>query len=134
MKKSELLAPAGDLLSLYSAISNGATSVYFGGSSFNARMYANNFNDEEIKEAINYAHKRNVKLFVTLNILIKDEELNEVKEYIKNLYLLGIDGIIVQDYGVLNFLLENYNDLIFLIVSSEHSLAKTTLFTPRSWK
>ena len=86
MKKSELLAPAGDLNSLYSAISNGATSVYFGGSSFNARMYANNFTMENIKEAINYAHKRNVKVFITLNILIKDEELSEVKKYINELY------------------------------------------------
>ena len=112
MKKSELLAPAGDLNSLYSAISNGATSVYFGGSSFNARMYANNFTDEDIIKAIEYAHKRNVKVFVTLNILIKDEEINEVKEYIKKLYLFNIDGLIIQDYGVLNFILENYNDLI----------------------
>ena len=112
MKKSELLAPAGDLNSLYSAISNGATSVYVGGSSFNARMYANNFTDEDIIKAIEYAHKRNVKVFVTLNILIKDEEINEVKEYIKKLYLFNIDGLIIQDYGVLNFILENYNDLI----------------------
>ena len=112
MKKSELLAPAGDLNSLYSAISNGATSVYFGGCSFNARMYANNFTDEEIIKAIEYAHKRNVKVFITLNILIKDEEINDVKEYIKKLYLFNIDGLIIQDYGVLNFILENYNDLI----------------------
>ena len=58
MKKCELLAPAGDLNCLYAAISNGATSVYFGGSLFNARMYANNFSIDDIKEAINYAHKR----------------------------------------------------------------------------
>ena len=112
MKKSELLAPAGDLNSLYSAISNGATSVYFGGSSFNARMYANNFNEEEIKKAIAYAHKRNVKLFTTLNILIKDNEIDEVKEYINKLYNLGIDGLIIQDYGVLNYVLDNYKDFI----------------------
>ncbi len=112
MKKSELLAPAGSLESLYAAISNGATSVYFGGSYFNARMYANNFNYDEIKEAIYYSHLRNVKLFVTLNILIKDSEIEEVKKYINDLYLLGIDGIIIQDYGILNFVLENYNDFL----------------------
>lgn len=112
MKKCELLAPAGDLNCLYAAISNGATSVYFGGSSFNARMYANNFTIDNMKEAINYAHKRNVKVFITLNILIKDNELNEVKKYIEQLYLLGIDGIIVQDYGIINFIKDNYPSLI----------------------
>lgn len=112
MKKCELLAPSGSIESLYAAISNGATSVYFGGSSFNARMYAENFTIDKIKEAINYAHKRNVKVFITLNILIKDEEINEVKKYINELYLLGIDGIIVQDFGIINFVKENYPDLI----------------------
>ena len=112
MKKCELLAPSGSLESLYAAISNGATSVYFGGSSFNARMYAQNFNDSDMKEAINYAHKRNVKVFITLNILIKDEEINDVKKYINEVYLLGIDGIIVQDYAIYNLIKENYPDLI----------------------
>ena len=112
MKKCELLAPCGDLNCLYAAISNGATSVYFGGSTFNARMYANNFTLDNIKEAINYSHKRNVKVFITLNILIKDDELKEAKKYIDDLYLLGIDGIIVQDYGIINYINDNYPDLL----------------------
>ena len=60
-----------------------------------------------MKEAINYAHKRNVKVFITLNILIKDEEINDVKKYINEVYLLGIDGIIVQDYAIYNLIKEN---------------------------
>ena len=121
MKKCELLAPAGDLNCLYAAISNGATSVYFGGSSFNARMYANNFTMENIKEAINYAHKRNVKVFITLNVLIKDEELSEVKKYINELYLLGVDGIIVQDYAVMNYIKDNY-PVIILSASTQTTI------------
>lgn len=112
MKKCELLAPAGSLESLYAAISNGATSVYFGGSNFNARMYAQNFTNDDIKTAISYAHQRNVKVFITLNILIKDEEINDVLAYIDELYLLGIDGIIVQDYAMINIIKETYPDLI----------------------
>ena len=91
-------------------------------------LYANNFTMENIKEAINYAHKRNVKVFITLNILIKDEELNEVKKYINDLYLLGVDGIIVQDYAVMNYIKDNKTEFIqFIDVLYLHIVFKLML-------
>lgn len=99
-KKVELLAPAGGMKQLIAAIENGADAIYIGGKKFNARMNANNFSIDEMKEAIIYAHTRNVKIFVTLNILLKDEELQEALEYVAELYQIGIDAVILQDIGL----------------------------------
>ncbi|WP_312354122.1 peptidase U32 family protein [Aminipila sp.] len=95
----ELLAPAGGIQQLKAAVENGADAVYLGGKLFNARINAGNFDDETMKEALAYAHLRNVKIYVTMNILIKDDELEEALQYAKKLYEFGVDALIIQDLG-----------------------------------
>lgn len=95
----ELLAPAGGMEQLKAAVENGADAVYMGGKRFNARINADNFNTEEIKEASDYAHLRGVRLYVTMNTLLKDGELSEALEYAAVLYSAGADALIVQDLG-----------------------------------
>jgi len=97
----EILAPAGNLESLKAAVSNGADAVYLGGKLFNARQEALNFNDQELEKAINYAHLRGVKIYVTVNVIIADEELQTAALYLNNLYNAGADAIIVQDLGLM---------------------------------
>lgn len=98
-KLPELLAPAGGREQLEAAVRNGADAVYMGGSLFNARMKADNFTDEDMKSATDYAHEHNVKVYVTLNTLIKDSELAEALKYVGYLYSIGADAVIVQDMG-----------------------------------
>ena len=98
----ELLAPAGSKEAFIAAVESGADAVYAGGNLFNARINAHNFELSEIEEAVRFAHKRNVKVYITINVLIKDEELLEALEYAKNLYEIGVDAIIVQDIGFAN--------------------------------
>lgn len=101
MKKREieLLAPAGSVSALVAAVQNGADAVYIGGKIFNARMNTNNFDDKTMVAAIDYAHLRGVKVFVTMNTLIKDEELIEALRYAKLIYEAGADALIIQDLG-----------------------------------
>lgn len=106
MKKVELLVPAGGYEQFIAAVENGADAVYLGASAFNARSFANNFSDEELKQAIEYAHIRNVKVYITLNILVNDEEVKEAVELAKKLYLIGADAFIVQDIGLIKVLKE----------------------------
>lgn len=98
-KIPELLAPAGGLEQLKAAVENGADAVYIGGKLLNARMNANNFDNQEIAKAVEYAHLRGVKIYVTLNTLISDEELNEALHYAAELYEYGVDALILQDLG-----------------------------------
>ncbi|HEY8363852.1 MAG TPA: DUF3656 domain-containing protein [Tissierellaceae bacterium] len=98
-EKVELLAPVGSMEALYAAVQNGANAVYLGGKAFNARYYASNFDEKQMIEAVNYAHLRGVKVYVTVNILLDDSELEEALDYIKFLYEIDVDGIIVQDLG-----------------------------------
>ena len=112
MKKDiELLAPVGDFDCLKAAVQNGANSVYFGGSLFNARASATNFNDEELEKAINYCALRNVRNHLTLNTLIKDSEFNDAVLLAKKAYEYGIDALIVQDIGLAMFLKKLFPDL-----------------------
>lgn len=99
-KIPELLAPAGGMRQLTAAVENGADAVYLGGPAFNARINADNFTEEEMKAGIRYAHLRNVKVYVTLNILLRDEELLTALQYAKRLYEMGADGLILQDLGL----------------------------------
>lgn len=99
MKDVELLAPVGSFESLKAAVQNGANAVYLGGKDFSARASANNFDREELKEAIKYAHIRGVRVFVTTNTLIKQNELEGFIEYVKFLYDINIDALILQDIG-----------------------------------
>ncbi|HMK53431.1 MAG TPA: DUF3656 domain-containing protein, partial [Methanobacteriaceae archaeon] len=96
----EILAPAGSMEALKAAVAAGADEIYLAGEKFGARHYANNFTKEEIKEGLSYCHLRGIKVYVTVNTLIKDDELSEVADYLFWLYQNGVDGIIVQDIGV----------------------------------
>ena len=100
--KIELLAPVGSMESLHAAIENGADAVYLGGTLFNARASATNFDNEQLKEAVKTAHLKGVKVYVTANILVDDSEMKEVLDYVKYLYDIDVDAIIIQDLGLLN--------------------------------
>ncbi|MCD8198574.1 MAG: U32 family peptidase [Phascolarctobacterium sp.] len=99
-QKIELLAPAGTWEALEAAVNAGADAVYLGGKAFGARQYANNFNRDEMVRAVSFAHLHRVRIYVTVNILIDDSEMYEVADYLVFLSNIGIDGIIVQDLGV----------------------------------
>ncbi|MBQ7411777.1 MAG: U32 family peptidase [Clostridia bacterium] len=107
----ELLAPAGDMSALKSAIASGADAVYFGADLFNARIRANNFNLDEAREAIRLCHAHGVKAFVTLNIAIYDKELPQMLEYVKSLYESGADALIVADLGAMRLIKKYFPDL-----------------------
>lgn len=110
-KEIELLAPAGSKESLIAAIQNGANAVYQGGQSFSARASANNFSDEELAEAVLYAHFRDVRIYVTVNTLLDERELEKAVDYIYYLDTIGVDGIIVQDLGLAKVIKENFSNL-----------------------
>lgn len=99
----ELLAPAGDYSCLLAAINSGADAVYFAGKEFGARSFAGNFSDEEIYRAADFCHLRGARAYVTINTLVFDREYNELKKLVKTVTDAGIDGVIVQDLGVLGF-------------------------------
>lgn len=101
MKRKELLSPAGDMECLKWAIHAGCDAVYIGGKKFGARMYANNFDQKEIVEAIEYCHLYGVKIYVTVNTLFFEEEVEEVLEYITFLHQNGVDAVIMQDLGLI---------------------------------
>ena len=107
----ELLSPVGDFDCLKAAVQNGADSVYFGGSLFNARYNAHNFDADELKQAIQYAKLRNVKVDFTLNTLIKNNEFADAVELANYVYSLGVDAIIVQDLGLARYLIKYFPDL-----------------------
>ncbi len=107
----ELLAPAGDFSCFMAAINSGADAVYLGGSKFGARAYAGNFTDAELLEALNIAHLFGKKIYLTVNTLVKSTELDELVPYIEPLYQTGLDGVIVQDIGVLSLLHRHFPDL-----------------------
>ena len=101
MKQVELLAPAGDMDSLLAAVNNGADAVYIGGKKFGARKFAHNFDEQELKEAIQVCHTHGVKLYVTVNTLIHDTELEDALQELKFLYEIGVDAVIIQDIGLI---------------------------------
>jgi len=107
----ELLSPVGNWDNLIAAVQNGADAVYLGGSCFNARANAANFENEELKRAILYARKRGVDVHLTLNILMFNNELNEALEFAKFAYECGVSSIIVQDIGLAKELIEKFPDL-----------------------
>ena len=108
MNKIELLAPAGSMESLIAAINNGADAIYLGGSKFSARAYASNFDNETMMKAVDYAHSYNVKVYVTMNTLLKQNELKEALKYVGYLYEIGVDALIIQDTGLINLCKDVY--------------------------
>ena len=107
----ELLAPAGNKEAFIAAVEAGADAIYLGGEFFNARMAADNFSLEEISEAVDFAHKRLVKVHVTLNTLLKDEEIPEALSYAEKLWEIGVDALIVQDLGLAHLIRKNIPEL-----------------------
>ena len=107
-KDFELLAPAGSLEIFKGVIESGADAVYVGGSMFGARAYANNFTEEELLEAIDFAHLRGVKVYLTVNTLIKNSEFSKLYDYLLPYYKRGLDAVIVQDLGVVKAIHEYF--------------------------
>jgi len=101
-EKPELLAPAGGMEALVAAVENGADAVYLGARTFSARGYASNFSEKELEEAIDYAHLRGVKVYVTVNTLLKEEEMASALELLSRLREMGTDAIIIQDLGLIS--------------------------------
>lgn len=110
-KDFELLAPAGSLEILKGVIESGADAVYVGGSMFGARAYANNFTEDELLEAIDFAHLRGVKVYLTVNTLIKNSEFSKLYDYLLPYYKRGLDAVIVQDIGVVKAIHEYFPSL-----------------------
>ncbi|MCR5675897.1 MAG: U32 family peptidase [Lachnospiraceae bacterium] len=108
MKKPELLAPAGEYAGLVGAVAAGADAVYLGGDRFGARAYARNFTTEELVRGLSFAHLHGRRIYLTLNTLIKEREFGELESFIGPLDDAGLDGIIVQDQGVLAFIRERF--------------------------
>lgn len=104
----ELLSPAGNIQCLKAAINNGADACYLGGKSFGARAFAGNFTNEELKEATQYAHLYGVKIYITVNTIIYNNEVEEFIEYIKYLYQIGVDALIMQDIGMISLVRQTF--------------------------
>ena len=110
--KPELLAPAGNIESFYAVLKAGADAVYMAGSRFGARAYADNFSDEELIACIRYAHLLNKKIYLTVNTLVRNNEMSDLVLFLEPLYEAGLDGVIVQDIGVLKVLGERFPRLL----------------------
>ena len=110
-QRVELLAPAGNYEAFIGAINAGADAVYLGGEKFGARAYADNFSTEEICSALHIAHFMGRKIYLTVNTLMKESELEELYDYLLPLYEAGLDGVIVQDMGVFCYIRDHFKDL-----------------------
>lgn len=111
MKITELLAPAGSYESLVAAVNAGADAIYIGGKKFSARAYANNPDEDVLIKGIEYAHTFGVSVYMTINTLFKESEMDELFDYIKTYYNAGIDAVIVQDLGVFEFIRKHFKKL-----------------------
>lgn len=108
---TELLAPAGSMEALKAAISNGCDALYLGMQKFGARAYSSNFDLESLKEAVDYAHLRDVKIYVTMNTIVFEKEIEEMKTQMDNLNAIGVDGVIVQDLAAFDYMINNFLDM-----------------------
>lgn len=143
MAKKELLAPVGSYESMIAAVNAGCDAIYTGGRLFGARAFANNFSTDELINVINYCHLRNVAVYLTVNTLLSDDEIKEyLFDYLKPLYESGLDAVIIQDIGVLEYISANFPDLPIHLstqfTASTHLSAKiiknkniTRVVTPR---
>ena len=120
MKKPEILSPVGSMASLYAAIEGGCDAVYLAGKLFGARAFADNFSNEELIFAINYAHKYGVKVYVTTNTLVYDSEIPALMRYIEFLYTNNVDAIIIQDIGMFDLVHKTFPDLEIHISTQMH--------------
>lgn len=125
-KRPEILAPAGSMASMKAAVAAGCDAIYIGGSRFGARAYADNPQEDEMMQAIRYCHRYGVKVYLTVNTLLKDLELEqELYDFLLPFYREGIDAVIVQDVGVMRFLHRNFPDMPL------HASTQMTLTTGR---
>lgn len=129
MNKLEILAPAGDMERLKSAIYFGADAVYFAGKKFGLRAFTTNFKEDEMKQAVDYAHSHNVKCYITVNILAHDVDFDGLKEYLQYLDKIGVDGVIVADMGIAHFVKEYTN--LELHVSTQANITNSE--TAKMW-
>lgn len=129
MKKPELLAPAGNLEKLKTAINFGADAVYLGGSKLNLRAFADNFTTEELKEGLEFAHSRGKKVYVTLNVIPHNDDLVGLEDYLRELYEVGADAVIVADPGIIMTAKEVVPNLEIHLSTQANSVNyKSTLF------
>ena len=124
----ELLAPAGNKEAFIGTINAGADAVYLGGTKYSARAYADNFETEDIIFCIRYAHLRGKKVYLTVNTLMKENEINGLYDYIQPLYIAGLDACIVQDFGAFIFLQKHFPDMEL------HASTQMTITGPDSAK
>ena len=108
---TEILAPVGSIKAFYAAINAGCDAIYLAGEAYGARKAIDKFSVSEIKDIIKIAHKYNVKVYVTVNTLIFDDEIEELLKYTDELYLFGVDAFLIQDLGLLNIFSKRYKDL-----------------------
>ena len=120
----ELLAPAGNKESLIAAINNGADAIYLSGKKFGARAYALNFSDEELKEAIRIGKIYGVKIYVTMNTLVKENEVEEFLDQVEFLYVNGVDAILMQDFGMICLCLKKFPNLEIHASTQAHNVSK----------
>ena len=113
LKRPELLAPVGKVESFYAAVENGANAVYVGGKQFSARQFADNLEIAQLKEIVDYGKLRNIKVYITLNTLIKNAEMDELVSYIQDLCEIGVDAVIIQDFGVTRILKQYFPNMAF---------------------
>lgn len=131
MNKPELLAPAGNFSKLKTAVYYGADAVYIGGKSFSLRALSDNFTDEEIARAVEYAHGKNVKVYVTVNIFAKNSDFDKAKEYFKFLYSVGVDAVLITDIGLIDLCKEVAPTLPIHLSTQANTLNK---YAVRAWK
>ncbi len=123
--KPELLSPAGDREALEAALKGGADAVYLGGPRFSARAYAANFTDEDLAESVRQCHRLGVKLYITINTLLKDSEISDAYEYAVKVWNMGVDAIIIQDPGLIALLHHFHPDIEL------HASTQMTVHNPR---
>ena len=131
MNEPELLAPAGNFSKLKTAVYYGADAVYIGGKSFSLRALSDNFTDEEIARAVEYAHGKNVKVYVTVNIFAKNSDFDKAKEYFKFLYSVGVDAVLITDIGLIDLCKEVAPKLPIHLSTQANTLNK---YAVRAWK
>ena len=107
----ELLAPAGNIDAFKAAIANGCNAIYLGMQKFGARAYSANFDLDTLKQCVIYAHLRDVKVYVTMNTIVYEDEMEDMKQQVNDLNEIGIDGIIVQDLAVFQYIVDHFVDL-----------------------
>ena len=120
----ELLSPAGNYDKFLTALDFGADAVYFAGQAFGLRAFAGNFSIDQIKAACQEAHKRGKKVYVTVNIIAKDEDFNGLKEYLQSLSDANVDAVIVADIGIIRFIRKNFPNME-IHVSTQANITNT---------